>query len=152
MGRTIGKCVECGQTKELRAHGRCTKCDKAWRDQKAREDDVLGLMAGRGNRRYTKEQDHLLESTVKIIKTVGAEPGYPEEVAAAIMILMKPFLRDRYESLVPQKYKELESIVSTLVNREGIADALDSDAESTVNTNSGSTVDLEQEPELLTLS
>jgi hypothetical protein len=53
---------------------------------------------------------------VKIIKIVNAEPGFPEEYAVAMKMLLQPFLQDRAEFLVPQRFSEvMESIKATLM-------------------------------------
>lgn len=133
MARAIGQCIECGQTKEIKAKGRCARCDQAYR--RAQDENemtaLLGTNAGRGHWRYVKEQDHLLETVAKVIKLVNAEPGLSEDDSMAIKKILQPYLAHRAETLVPQKFMTPLS-------------------ESTVNTNPESTVDLE--PELQTLS
>jgi hypothetical protein len=125
MGRRVGKCMECGQVTEIKAKGRCAKCDQAYRRGQDENEmtALLGANAGRGHRRYVKEEDHLLETVAKVIKLVNTEPGLSEDDSIAIKKILQPYLAHRAQTLVPHKFKP--------------------SPESTVDTKSESTVDLD---------
>ena len=141
MARTIGVCSDCGKTREIKSgqhegHPLCATCDQAERRRKEAEDDrngMLGALAAVGHRRYVAERNKMFVNLARIKQLVDDTPGLSYETVSIINAAIYPYLQEQVETLRPHRNWQ---------------DALP--PESTVNAETESTVDSEQE--LMTLS
>jgi hypothetical protein len=122
--RKVDSCMNCGDEREIVAHGLCAKCYMVGRRAGERLDDPFGVSPDRINRRYIAERNKMLVNLTRIIKLVDETPCLSHEDQAAIKVTIQPYLVERANDLAPRK----------------------SEAELTVNTKSESTVNSNDRP------
>ena len=105
MGRTVAKCCECGDEREivsgqLEGHPRCSKCDMA---ERRREGDSLhAAFAVRGHHRWVKEQREERKRLHRILTDVDESITLSEEQKASVYAMVHPQLQELLKSLKPR--------------------------------------------------
>jgi hypothetical protein len=100
--RRTDKCINCGDERELVAHGFCAKCYMAGRREAEKRDEPSWASPDRSERRYIAERNKMLVNLTKINKLVDETPCLSPEDAQAIKTVIRPYMLERVESLAPK--------------------------------------------------
>ena len=99
--RSIDKCMNCGDEREIVANRICAKCYMARRREAEKRDEPSWAIPDRSQRRYIAERNKMLVNLTKIVKIVDETPCLSPEDALAIKTVIRPYLLERAESLAP---------------------------------------------------
>jgi hypothetical protein len=100
--RRIDKCMNCGDQRELVAHGLCARCYMGQRREAEKRDEPSWASPDRSERRYIAERNKMLVNLTKINKLVDETPCLSPEDAQAIKTVIRPYMLERVESLAPK--------------------------------------------------
>lgn len=100
--RSIDKCMNCGDEREIVANRICAKCYMARRREAEKRDEPSWASPDRSQRRYIAERNKMLVNLTKIVKIVDETPCLSPEDALAIKTVIRPYLLERAESLAPK--------------------------------------------------
>jgi hypothetical protein len=101
--RKIDSCMNCGEERELVAHGLCARCYMAGRRETERRDDPYRLIPERSQRRYVAERNRNLINLTKIVKLVDETTCLSPDHMTAIKMVVQPYILERAVDLAPLK-------------------------------------------------
>jgi len=94
-------CINCGEVREIAAHGLCFKCYRAAeRAQKATSDPVWARL---GNGSLLREQKRALTVVTGILKVVADCPAIEESDRKQIQNILRPYLDKLAECFAPKE-------------------------------------------------
>lgn len=98
--RRMDGCVNCGEEREIAAHGLCFKCYRAReRAQKASADPVWARL---GNGSLLREQKRALTVITGILKAIADCPAVEESDRKKIQNILRPYLDKLAECFAPK--------------------------------------------------
>ena len=97
--RRQDSCINCGEEREIAAHGLCFKCYRAAeRAQKATADPVWARL---GNGSLLREQKRALTVVTGILKVIADCPAVEENDRKQIQNILRPYLDKLAECFAP---------------------------------------------------
>ena len=100
--RSIDKCMNCGDEREIVANRICAKCYMARRREAEKRDEPSWARPDHSQRRYIAERNKMLVNLTKIVKLVDETPCISPDDILAIKTVIRPYLLERAESLAPK--------------------------------------------------
>jgi hypothetical protein len=99
--RRLDSCINCGDEREIAAHGLCFKCYRAAaRARKATPDPVWARL---GNGYLLREQKRALTVVTGILKTIADCPAVEENDRKQIQNILRPYLDKLAECFAPKR-------------------------------------------------
>lgn len=99
--RRIDGCINCGDEREIAAHGLCFKCYRAAeRAQKAAPDPVWARL---GNGSLLREQKRALTIVTGILKAIADCPAIEQRDRQQIQNILRPYLDKLADCFAPKK-------------------------------------------------
>jgi hypothetical protein len=95
--RKLDDCINCGEVREMAAHGLCFKCYRA--EERARR----ALWTKQGNGSLLKEQKKAFTVVTTILKAISDCPVIKESDKKQIQKLFRPYLDELAECFAPKE-------------------------------------------------
>ena len=105
--RRLDGCINCGDEREIAAHGLCFKCYRAAeRAQKAAPDPVWARLGYGG---LLREQKRAFTIVTNILKAISDCPAIEQSDKKQIQIILRPYLDRLAECFAPKNCKPVKS-------------------------------------------
>jgi hypothetical protein len=101
--RRLDSCINCGDEREIAAHGLCFKCYRA--EERARKATPDPVWASLGNGWLLREQKRALTVVTGILKAIADCPAVEESDRKQIQNILRPYLDKLAECFAPKREK-----------------------------------------------
>jgi hypothetical protein len=100
--RRLESCINCGDEREIAAHGLCFKCYRAAERARKAPDPVWASL---GNGYLLREQKRALTVVTGILKAISDCPAVEESDRKQIQNILRPYLDKLAECFAPKREK-----------------------------------------------
>jgi hypothetical protein len=100
--RRLDSCINCGEEREIAAHGLCFKCYRAAERAQKAPDPVWASL---GNGYLLREQKRALTVVTGILKAISDCPAVEESDRKQIQNILRPYLDKLAECFAPKREK-----------------------------------------------
>jgi hypothetical protein len=99
MMRKIGSCMNCGEAREMAAHGLCFKC---YRQQERERSDEEAIWARRGEGAILREQKKAFTILTRILRDISDCPSLRGDHKNQIQCILRPYIDWSLQCFAPK--------------------------------------------------